>query len=66
MPTYLIGTPIAFYLTRFINKIHKINKTPQTLHRGKTIIFGIFAPSGLFLTVFVTEKIISFIHYMKG
>ncbi|TLD79781.1 hypothetical protein [Helicobacter trogontum] len=66
VPTYLIGTPIALDLTQVINKLHQTNKTSQILHRGKTIIFGIFAPSGLFLIVFVTEKIISFIHYMNG
>lgn len=66
VPTYLIGTPIALDLTQVINKLHQTNKTSQILHRGKTIIFGIFAPSGLFLTAFVTEKIISFIHYMNG
>ncbi len=61
VPTYLIGTPIAFYLTKVINKLHRTNKTSQILHRSKTIIFGIFAPSGLLLAAFVTEKIISFI-----
>ena len=66
VPTYLIGTPIALCLTKVINKLHRTNKASQILHRGKTIIFGIFAPSGLLLTAFVTEKIISFIHYMKG
>lgn len=66
VPTYLIGTPIALCLTKVINKLHQTNKTSQILHRGKTIIFGIFTPSGLLLTAFVTEKIISFIHYMKG
>ncbi|WP_104696562.1 hypothetical protein [Helicobacter trogontum] len=57
VPTYLIGTPIALCLTKVINKLHRTNKTSQILHRGKTIIFGIFAPSGLFLIVFVVEKI---------
>ena len=66
VPTYLIGTPIALCLTKVINKLHQPNKTSQILHRGKTIIFGIFAPSGLLLTAFVVEKIISFIHYMRG
>lgn len=66
VPTYLIGTPIALCLTKFINKLHQTHKTSQILHRGKTIIFGIFAPSGLLLAAFVTEKIISFIQYMKG
>ena len=66
VPTYLIGTPIALCLTKLVNKLHKTNKIPQILHRGKTIIFGIFAPSGLLLAAFVTEKIISFIQYMKG
>ena len=61
VPTYLIGTPIALCLTKIINKLHQTNKTSQTLHRAKTIIFGIFAPSGLLLTAFVVEKIASFI-----
>lgn len=61
VPTYLIGTPIALCLTKLVNKLHKTNKIPQILHRGKTIIFGIFAPSGLLLTAFVVEKIASFI-----
>ena len=61
VPTYLIGTPIALCLTKLVNKLHKTHKTSQILHRGKTIIFGIFAPSVLFLTVFVVEKIASFI-----
>ena len=56
VPTYLIGTPIALCLTEVINKLHRTNKTSQILHRDKTIIFSIFAPSGLFLTVFVVEK----------
>ncbi|WP_394989365.1 hypothetical protein [uncultured Helicobacter sp.] len=56
VPTYLIGTPIALCLTKFISKLHRTNKTSQILHRGKTIIFGIFAPSVLFLIVFVVEK----------
>ena len=49
MPVYVIGIPIAFYLTKLINKLHKINQTPQILHRDKTIIFGILAPSALLL-----------------
>ena len=61
VPTYLIGTPIALCLTKVINKLHRTNKTSQTLHRAKTIIFGIFAPSALFLTAFVVEKIAGFI-----
>lgn len=66
VPTYLIGTPIVLCLTKVINKLRQTHKTSQILHRGKTIIFGIFAPSGLLLTAFVVEKIISFIHYMRG
>ncbi|WP_276953100.1 hypothetical protein [Helicobacter rodentium] len=46
---YLIGIPIALYLTKLVNKLHKTDKTPQILHRGKTIIFGILAPILLML-----------------
>uniref|UniRef100_UPI001A9E117B hypothetical protein n=1 Tax=Helicobacter cinaedi TaxID=213 RepID=UPI001A9E117B len=63
MPVYIIGIPIAFYLTKLINKLHKINKTPQILHKGKTIIFGILAPSALLLysivdTIPITKKLL--------
>ena len=66
VPTYIIGIPIAFYLTKLIDKLHKTSKTPQILHRGKTIIFGILAPSALLLypiidTTHITGKFLRFL-----
>ena len=59
---YLIGIPITLYLTKLVNKLHKTNKTSQTLHRGKTIIFGILAPILLILccesTILAIDKVI--------
>ena len=65
VPTYLIGTPIALCLTKLVNKLYKINQTPHTLHRSKTIIFGILAPSGLLLTAFIVEKTIKLLKWLS-
>lgn len=64
VPTYLIGIPIALYLTKLVNKLHKTDKIPQILHRSKTIIFGILAPSGLLLTAFVVEEFLKLLKWL--
>lgn len=61
IPIYLIGNIIAFCIVELIN-MRKIGKTPRPLHKGKVIIFGVLALSGLPFSIFVSYIVNPIIH----
>lgn len=61
IPTYLIGSIIAFCIVELID-MRKIGKTPRPLHKGKVIIFGVLALSGLPFSLLVSYIVNPIIH----